>query len=85
MNQKYNENSSYCHEKIQAPFWYIEYSLVFIPITTVLGNILVISSITFDVLMRTSPTNWFIISLALADIGGLHNVYYNSRKQLKLI
>ena len=66
-----NENSSSIQEKFLTSYWLFEYLLILIPLITILGNMLVISSITSDALLRTAPSNWFIISLAIADIGGI--------------
>ncbi len=69
-----NENSSSIEDRLLTSYWLIEYFFILLPITTLIGNILVISSITSDALLRTAPSNWFIISLAFADIGGIFNV-----------
>ena len=50
--------------------------LIFIlPVITVIGNLMVVLSVAIEKTLQLSPSNAFIVSLALADISGNNNFY----------
>ena len=58
---------SHNHPNPSAIFNYMTLALILVPLGSAFGNTLVVLSVLFDRQLRSSTTNFFILSLAIAD------------------